>query len=237
MSPRPPKRLRRKPRPSAAPLLALCAGLGLALGAGAAPAAACETALLLTVDVSHSVDAAEYRLQIDGMADALTDPQIAEALVQGQVALGVVQWSGVDRQEMSLPWTRMTGQAAVEAFSARARALPRAFHMSDTAPAEAIRFALRQFAGVPDCARRIIDVSGDGTPNAGGPVAEARVAAERQGVTINGIAIEGMGMAITGFFARVLVTRDGFVVTARGHRDYPRAIRQKILREVARVIG
>lgn len=219
------------PAPRRAALLALCAAL---CGSGAA---ACETALLLTVDVSNSVDAAEYRMQIDGMADALEDPQIAEALVQGQVALGVIQWSGVDRQEMSLPWLRMTGHAAVRDAAARARALPRAFHLSDTAPAEAIHFALARFADVPDCKRRIIDVSGDGTPNAGSAVAAARVAAERQGVTINGIAIEGLGLAITGFFARVLVTRDGFVVTARGHRDYPRAIRQKILRELARVIG
>ncbi len=220
---------RRAPRRAA--LFSLCAAL---CGSGAA---ACETALLLTIDVSNSVDAAEYRMQVDGMADALGDPQIAEALVQGQVALAVIQWSGVDRQEMSLPWLRMTGHDAVRDAAARARALPRAFHMSDTAPAEAIHFALARFADVPDCKRRIIDVSGDGTPNAGSAVAAARVAAERQGVTINGIAIEGMGLAITGFFTRVLVTRDGFVVTARGHRDYARAIRQKILREVARVIG
>ncbi|MEJ6478806.1 MAG: DUF1194 domain-containing protein, partial [Octadecabacter sp.] len=54
---------------------------------------------------------------------------------------------------------------------------------------------------------------------------------------INGIAIEGMGLAITGFFNRAVITRDGFVITALTHRDYPRAIRAKILREVSRVLG
>ena len=80
---------------------------------------------------------------------------------------------------------------------------------------------------VADCKRRVIDVSGDGTPNAGSEVRAARLAAERAGVTINGIAIEGMGLAITTFFDRAVITTDGFVMTARGHREYPRAIRAK----------
>lgn len=206
---------------------ALCAG----------PVAACETALLLAIDVSNSIDVAEYRMQSDGLADALRDPEIAEALVQGQVALAVVQWSGLDRQQMSLDWARMHTPRDVAAFAARARALPRAFVLSDTAPAEAIVFALEQFDAVADCTRKIIDVSGDGTANAGADVRQVRNLAQTRGVTINGVAIESLGLAITGFFQRAIITRDGFVITARGHRDYPRAIRAKILREVARIFG
>lgn len=205
--------------------------------AAAGSARACDTALLLAVDVSNSVDVAEYRLQIDGMADALRDPEIVQALIEGQVRLSVMQWSGVDRQTMSLQWRQMGSVADVRRFAQDARALERAFVLSDTAPAEAIRFALRQFDAVQDCARHIIDVSGDGTPNAGSDTRSASREAERAGVTINGLAIESMGLAITGFYQRALVTRDGFVITARGHRDYPRAIRIKILREVSRVLG
>ena len=200
-------------------------------------ARACDTALLLAVDVSNSVDEAEYRLQIDGMADALLDPEIMLALTEGRVRLSVMQWSGAERQEMSLPWRQMLTEADVVRFSQDARALERAFVLSDTAPAEAIRFALRQFGEVDDCARHIIDVSGDGTPNSGSDTRGASRDAERAGVTINGIAIESMGLAISGFYRRALITRDGFVITARGHRDYPRAIRIKILREVSRVVG
>lgn len=202
-----------------------------------AAAQACDTALILTIDVSNSIDVAEYRLQTDGMADALLDPEIMEALLQGQSALAVVQWSGVDKQELSIPWARMRSAADIRAFAAQARAMPRAFVMSDTAPAEAIRFSLRQFGPVSDCTRKVIDVSGDGTPNAGGDSRLAAREAERQGVTINGIAIESMGLAITNFFRRGIITRDGFVITARMHRDYPRAIREKILREVSRIFG
>lgn len=200
-------------------------------------AAACDTALLLTIDVSNSIDVAEYRLQTDGMADAVLDAEVSDALIQGQTAVAVMQWSGVDRQEMSIPWQHLRSVADVQAFAAAARTMPRAFVMSDTAPGDAILYALDQFANAPQCDRQVIDISGDGTPNAGSDTRLAARIAERQGVTINGIAIESMGIAITNFFNRSVITRDGFVITARRHLDYPRAIREKILREVARVFG
>lgn len=198
---------------------------------------ACDTALLLTIDVSNSIDVAEYRLQTDGMADAVLDAEVSEALIQGQVAVAVIQWSGVDRQEVSIPWRQLRSLADVQEFAVDARSMPRAFVQSDTAPGDAILFALDQFADAPQCTRQVIDVSGDGTPNAGSDTRAASREAERRGVTINGIAIESMGVAITGFFTRAVITRDGFVITARRHLDYPRAIREKILREVSRVFG
>ena len=80
-------------------------------------------------------------------------------------------------------------------------------------------------------------VSGDGTPNGGSDTRAARNAAERAGVTINGIAIESMGLAITNFFRGAVITRNGFVMTARTHREYPQTIRAKILREISRILG
>jgi Ca-activated chloride channel family protein len=97
--------------------------------------------------------------------------------------------------------------------------------------------ALLHFDSGPDCARRVIDMSGDGTPNAGGDIGRFRRTAERSGVTVNGLAIEGLGRAITNYYQRNVITADGFVETARGHRDYARAIRRKILREISTVFG
>lgn len=213
-------------------LRVLLLSLGLA-----GPAAACQTALILSMDVSNSVDPGEYRLQTDGLAAALRDPEIAEILVRDQVALSVIQWSGVDLQAVSLPWTQMFATAQVGAFAAAVASMPRAFVLSDTAPAEALDFARSHFDAAPECMRRIIDMSGDGTPNAGGEIGLARRATERAGITVNGLAIEGLGVAITNFYSRNVITRDGFVETARGHRDYARAIRRKILREISRVFG
>ncbi|MEL7178697.1 MAG: DUF1194 domain-containing protein [Pseudomonadota bacterium] len=213
--------------------------LALASLIGFSPVAAkaCDTALILTMDVSNSIDSAEYRLQTDGLADALRDPEIIETMVAGENYLTVVQWSGVDKQTVSIPWTQMRTALDVEAFAQKSRLMERAFILSDTAPAEAIYFSLGLFDQVSECNRRVIDVSGDGTPNGGSDVRAARNAAERAGVTINGIAIESMGLAITNFFRGSVITRDGFVMTARTHREYPETIKAKILREISRIFG
>ncbi|MFT7108221.1 MAG: Ca-activated chloride channel family protein [Yoonia sp.] len=200
-------------------------------------AQACDTALILTIDVSNSVDTVEYRLQTDGLADALQDPAIVDTIVAGGTTIAVVQWSGVDKQTVSIPWMQVRSALDVQSLSQKARLLERAFVLSDTAPAEAVLFSLKLFDQVPNCTRRVIDISGDGTPNSGSDVRAARNLAERQGVTINAIAIESMGLAITNFFRSTVITRNGFVMTARTHREYPATLRAKILREISRVFG
>jgi Ca-activated chloride channel homolog len=54
------------------------------------------------------------------------------------------------------------------------------------------------------------------------------------GIEINAIAIEDMGQTapISAFYQKWVITRGGFVMTARGLMDYPRAIREKLLREL-----
>lgn len=203
----------------------------------AGPLLACDTALMLAIDVSNSVDVAEYRLQVDGLADALVDPEIVAAMVRGRVAIAIMQWSGADRQVLTTEWVQIRTAADATDLSLAARTTPRAITLSDTAPAEAIYFALDQFATAPACRRHVIDISGDGTPNAGTDAQLARNLAQTSGVTINGIAIEGMGRAISGYYRSALITRDGFVVTAQGHRDYHAAIHDKILRELTIGIG
>ena len=207
------------------------------LSAAPIVAEACDTALILTIDVSNSIDSAEYRLQTDGLADALQDPEIVDTMVAGGTTVAVVQWSGSDKQTVSIPWTEVRTALDAQWLSQQARLMERAFVLSDTAPAEAIYFSLGLFDDVPHCERKVIDVSGDGTPNGGTDVRTARNAAERAGVTINGIAIESMGLAITNFYRSAVITRNGFVMTARTHREYPQTIRAKILREISRIFG
>ncbi len=202
----------------------------------AAPAWSCSTALVLAIDVSNSIDAGEYRIQADGLAEALLDPAVREALVTGEVALTVVQWSGRGSQQVVFPWVRMQTDADVLALADRASRMKRAFIMSDTAVGDIIRFSLPLFAEVPDCARRVIDISGDGTDNAGTDPQSARRQAEVMNVQINGLAIEGMGLSITNFFRRHVITRNGFVMTSRGHQSYAETLKRKIRREVSQVM-
>jgi Ca-activated chloride channel family protein len=211
--------------------------LSFALILAASPVMACETALVLAIDVSNSVDGVEYRLQTDGLADALLDPAIIDTMVRDQVSLTVMQWSGEGQQVQSIPWVTILHESQALTLSAQARAMERAFVLSGTATGDAIAAALDLFAIGPDCNRRVIDISTDGTANAGRDVRLERQRAERAGVTINGIAIESMGLTITNYLRSNVITRDGFTETARTHRDYPAAIRAKILREIARVLG
>lgn len=205
----------------------------------AQPALACETALLLSIDVSGSIDAGDYRLQTEGLAFALADPEVAEALVKGQVALAVVQWSGTAEQALVLPWQRMLADPDVTRFAARAGAIPRAFSGSDTAVGQGLRFAAAQFAAVPDCRRKVIDVSGDGQENAGFTDAKARAEAMAAGLTINAIAIEEPGPAfpISNYYRRRIITPGGFVMSVRGLQDYAETLRLKLLRELVEPIG
>lgn len=205
----------------------------------ASPVPACETALLLAVDVSGSIDPHEYALQTNGLADAIQSPDIAAALVHGQVALALVHWSGVGRQKLSLPWQRMTTPAEVTAFAGALRSIPRPREYSDTAIAEAILFSIRQFAAVPDCRQSVIDMSGDGVENATNGLPDARAKAAAAGITINAIAIEADGRwaNLSEYFRKRVITPGGFVVTARGVADYPRAIREKLLRELTKAVS
>lgn len=205
----------------------------------AVPACACETALVLSVDVSGSIDAGDYTLQTAGIAAALADPEVTEALVKDKVALAVVQWSGPADQALVLNWQRMLSPQDVVDFAAQALALPRAFKGSDTAVGEGLRFASAQFLAVPDCARRVIDVSGDGQENAGFSDAKARAEAVAAGIIVNAIAIEEQGPAapITSYYQRWVITPGGFVFTARGLQDYAETLRLKLQRELVKPIG
>lgn len=201
------------------------------------PLIACSIALVLAIDVSSSIDDGEYTFQHAGLADALTDPEIADVLVHHQVALTVVQWSGAGEASVVLPWKRMVTYHAVSDFAQAVRDVPRAWDSSNTAVGDAIRFSAAQFEAVPDCRRHVIDVSGDGGSNAGIHTGNESRAAAAAGIEINGIAIDTMGLGITTFYEKFVMTKGGFVITSRGFRDYPRSIREKLFRELVKPLS
>jgi len=197
------------------------------------PAQSCKLALMLGIDVSHSIDNGEYAFQVGGLAEALSDPVVAAAMVELQVALAVTQWSGDGEQDISIPWTRIITSQQLKAFQARVRSLRRPWTKSNTAVGQAISTMVEQFSDVPDCARRVIDFSGDGINNAGVLPVGPRGMAMRQNITINGLAIDRVGRSVTEYFKRHVITgRGSFVITATGYRDYPRAIRAKLFQEL-----
>ena len=198
------------------------------------PGLACDLALVLAVDVSGSVDATEYRIQMDGLAQALRDGVVSEALVRAQAQVTLIQWSGRGRQEISLPWTPTRTFAEVEALARAVEAAPRPWRNFSTALGEALLLGLEQIVNGPECKRRVIDLSGDGPSNEGVEPATLKPLMRRADVTVNAIAIEQSEPELTAYFYEHVIRGEGaFDETARSFRDYPEKIRRKLVREVA----
>ena len=202
----------------------------------ALPAAACEVALVFALDVSASVDAREYALQRDGLAGALTAPEVVRVIraQPGGVALAAYEWSGRDQQVLLADWTPVRGRAALERFAARIGQARRSHREFPTAMGFALGHGARLLERAPPCDRRVIDVSGDGVNNDGFGPALAYRAFPFAGVTVNGLAIEGSEPGVTAYYRANLPHGPGaFVEVADGFEDYATAMRRKLLRELS----
>lgn len=196
---------------------------------------ACELALVLAVDVSGSVNVEEYRIQMEGLGAALEDAAIAEALVVQRAQVMVLQWTGTSRQAVSVPWTQVTDFEIADRLVAQIRSTPRAWRNFSTAIGEAVSVSLAAFDAVPECKRRVIDVSGDGPSNEGVAPKDMRREAEALGVTINGLAIEATDKGLTEYYRANLITGPGsFAIRAASFQDYPARIREKLQREITK---
>jgi hypothetical protein len=167
--------------------------VGAALVPGAATAGDdVDLLLVLAADVSRSIDAAKFQLQRDGYAAAVSDPRVLDTIRSGRtgrIGLTFIEWSGVGAQRVVIGWTAIGDAAAAKEFGDRLLEAPRSF-ADRTSISGAIEFALDQLSHAPfTAARRIIDISGDGTNNAGRDVGALRDEAIAKGVTINGLVI------------------------------------------------
>lgn len=201
-------------------------------------AMACGLALVLAVDVSGSVDAHEYEIQMRGLAAGLRDGIVMDALVDQQAYVTLVQWSGSSRQEQTLPWRQMRNVADVVAFADLVDQSPRRWRNYSTAIGEALSLSIRTFDDVSWCGRKVIDVSGDGVSNEGLPPLEVHGALREQGIIVNALAIETEETDLTAYFFENLIVGEGaFVVTANGFEDYPEQIRRKLQRETTKQVS
>lgn len=217
---------------------ALAAGLALGLSLAPGPAAArgCRIALALALDVSSSVDADEYRLQVEGLAAALRDPEVAAAFlaVPGlRVDLAVFEWSGRRQQEMIAPWTGIASADDLFDVAAQVEGAPRAFSRHATAIGEAMLFGAAALAERADCPERIIDVSGDGETNDGVSPLVVRQRPLLEGVTVNGLVIGITRRILKRHYEIFVIHGPGaFVEMAESHADFSRAMKRKLIREV-----
>lgn len=203
-----------------------------------AVSSACDLALVLAVDVSGSVDQQEYRVQMDGLAAALRDGTVVDALIDQRAQVTLIQWSGGGRQRQTLEWRQITNASDAAAFATAISKDPRVWRNFSTAVGEALGLSLAVLEQVPSCRRKVIDVSGDGVSNEGPLPQEYRSALSAGAVTVNALAIETGNDDLTAWFYENLIHGEGaFVITANGFEDYPEQIRRKLQRETTRQVS
>ena len=218
------------------PLL-LAAALWLAAApATAARAETVDTALVLALDVSLSVDEHEYELQRDGIAAAFESPALLAAVAGGTnhaIDVLVLEWSDPEIQTVTVDWTRVSDAASANAFAAKVRKSNRS-SQGLTAIGDGLMAAGAAFERLPDeAARRVIDVSGDGMANIGIPCSEARDALLAKGITVNGLVILNDEPWVDGYYSENVVGGPGaFLMQVADYQEFAAAIREKLLSEI-----
>lgn len=221
---------------------AACAALALA--GGAAAAQECRLALVLALDVSSSVNEQEDRLQREGLAKALTEARVLEAILSGDpVALYVFEWSGRSAQAAILDgWQLLVDEADVVRVATAIAKSRRSHADLPTALGAALGHAATQLRDAPACRARTIDVAGDGINNESFGPALAYDTFPFEGVTVNALVIGDLSATQAGreegaqlvawFQTEVLRGPGAFSVVAEGYGDYARAMAAKLLREL-----
>ncbi|TPW32081.1 DUF1194 domain-containing protein [Pararhizobium mangrovi] len=238
-------------RRTGALLASACAAAWFATGVPARAAGAqggdqkIDVALVLAVDVSWSMDTEEQRIQRDGYAAAFRSKEVIDAIREGgygRVAVTYVEWAGSTMQLVVVPWTIIDDEAGSQRF-ADALSMQEPAQLRRTSISGAIDFSskLLDKTGMTPM-RRVIDISGDGPNNEGRPVTEARDEAVARGITINGLPLmtsarDGFGYSIENlddYYGDCVVGGgQSFVIPVTSWKEFPEAIRRKLVLELA----
>jgi hypothetical protein len=229
--------------------LALTLLIAVLLG-WAAPGRAAERVdleLVIATDVSRSIDEGEARLQREGVAAAFLGPDVLGAIrsgLLGRIAVAYIDYSSRAYNQVIVDWRLIFDEASANAFAKVLLKVP----LSDgrrTSISDAIEQGIDMIRNNPfQGTRRVIDVSGDGPNNHGRLVSAVRDEAVAQGITINGLPIiNDPGEQFRSryylpdldqYYAGCVIGGNGaFQVPARNFRDFARAIKKKLILEIA----
>jgi len=205
-----------------------------------------DAAIVLAVDVSSSVDVDQAMIQRQGHADALRSREVNAAIAGGLVgciATTYVEWSSVGTLRTVLPWTRLCDDTDTDA--AAGEIVRRGDDGSErrgrgrtslSFAIDASSMLLDRFPG--ETARKIIDISSNGTNNDGVPVTESRDRAIQKGYVVNGIVLArdepGLMSDLPEYFRRnVIGGSHSFVIVPESQADYATALRRKLVFEIS----
>jgi|GEM_PF-2452700 len=223
-------------------------GWAMMAGSGGGWAGEVDVEIVLAVDASGSVNKSELQMQLDGIAAAFRNKDVLNAITSGRnhkVAAALLIWSDAAYRKVPTKWHIIGSRRAAESFAKIVQGFRQ--HLGGifsvigggTGIGDGLAYALKMIERNGSAApRRIVDISGDGIetkPWSKGAVRlpEARAAAALRHVTVNGLAILTDVPDLDDWYrANVIVGAASFVIKARDFRDYGRAIRMKLLREL-----
>ncbi|MEM7243460.1 MAG: DUF1194 domain-containing protein [Pseudomonadota bacterium] len=213
--------------------------------------AACRHALVLALDISGSVDEEEYQLQLNGIAAALVDEEIQDLILQfpqAPIELAIFEWNAPGRQQLLLDWTVLDSEETLLQIAENFVKRPNFGGKRTTALGDAILFSKTLMDERPNCARKTVDISGDGRNNSGPRPWEIYAEFDLNDITVNALAIGQPFVSLRGtvrqspysaealqryFIREVIHGPDAFAELALGYQDYARAIKRKLIRELS----
>lgn len=211
--------------------------LSLLLALVPADSRACELALVIAPDVSRSVDKFEYVLMRNGIGQAFLDKEITDliAWMPGGMRVTVTQWGGAGQQRQAIGWRHLNDPKSVVGFVEDLVKINRGFRQADTSVPGALLHADMMFRQLEyPCRRQVIEVSGDGISNAGPEVNPVSINIAEKGSTINGLVVAGARPdPVAYYLSEVIRGPLSFVEVTHGYDDYDRAMKRKLLRELA----
>jgi hypothetical protein len=197
-----------------------------------------DLALVLAVDASGSVNQTRFELQKHGYAQAFRNPKVIDAIGAGAdqaIAVAMVQWTGPTLHVQVVNWTRVSDAASAQALADAIDASTRQLYGGGTSLSGAIDIGMIMLAASPFRAtRRVIDISGDGSNNAGRPAEDARDAAVKAGVTINGLPISWIEPGLDHYYRDSVIGGPGaFVISIDSYDNFADAILDKLVTEIS----
>lgn len=204
-----------------------------------------DVELVLAVDVSRSMTPAELEIQRRGYVEAIMSDDVIGAIrsgMIGEIALTYVEWAGPSSQRVVVDWTIIGGREDAQAF---VDTLNEHFELPlrRTSISGIIDFAMdslnsNDIRGL----RRVIDVSGDGPNNQGGPVSAARDRAVADGIVINGLPLMTRDGAyqrwniddLDAYYQDCVIGGPGaFSIPVYDWSQFAEAVRRKLVLEIA----
>lgn len=187
-----------------------------------------DLCLVLLLDASGSVDAKEWELQAKATAEAISTPAIVEKITHGQhgrIVVTAMEWSS--STVVILPWTQIANMGDATSVALVLATYQRR-QSGSTAVGDALLAAAAAIRAAPDCVRHVVDISSDGTNNAGSDPRAAVLALQAMDVNVNALVIEDE-IGVLDFYKR---TVSGFVMPATWE-SYAQAIKAKLTLEIA----